>query len=48
LVLSNTAERVIDQLACDVLVVKPQYFGLRFHQKVRGMNLYAVPASLPV
>jgi len=48
LALGNTAERVIDQLACDVLVVKPRDFGMRFPQAVRGMNLYTVPVSFPV
>jgi universal stress protein E len=49
LIIGNTAERVLDFLECDVLIVKPK----RFHNKVprarRGALLsLAVTTGLPV
>lgn len=36
LLIGNTAERVIDQVSCDVLIVKPERFGIHFSRRVRG------------
>jgi universal stress protein E len=43
LVIGNTAERVLDQLACDVLIVKPKQFRCRITRAVRGPQLVAPP-----
>ncbi len=43
LVIGNTAERVLDQLACDVLIVKPKEFHTRIRREVRGPQLLAPP-----
>lgn len=46
LVIGNTAERLLDALPCDVLVVKPAGFVSRVPGKVRGPELfYAAPPS---
>ncbi len=39
LLIGNTAERVLDQLACDVLIVKPKKFRSRITRRVRGPQL---------
>jgi universal stress protein E len=39
LVLGNTAERVFDELPCDVLVVKPKHFACRVPRARRGPQL---------
>jgi len=39
LVLGNTAERVFDELPCDVLVVKPKHFASRVPRARRGPQL---------
>jgi universal stress protein E len=44
LVLGNTAERVLDRLPCDVLVVKPKEFTSRVPRTRRGAQLIAVSA----
>jgi universal stress protein E len=46
LFIGNTAERVLDRLACDVLVVKPPRFGSRVQRVRRGARI--VVAGLPV
>lgn len=43
LLIGNTAERLIDTVACDILVVKPAGFGVRFPEQVRGIDLRALP-----
>lgn len=48
LVLGNTAERVFDQLACDVLVVKPKRFASRVPRARRGAQLMTLPVIEPV
>lgn len=46
LFIGNTAERVLDALRCDVLIVKPPGFVSRVPDKVRGPELFfAVPPS---
>ena len=48
LVLGNTAERVFDELSCDVLVVKPKRFASRVPRAGRGPQLMTLPAVGPV
>ena len=43
--IGNTAERVLDHLACDLLVVKPRRFASRVPRAVRGARLAV--AALP-
>jgi universal stress protein E len=49
LIIGNTAERVLDELRCDVLVVKPPGFESAVGAKVRGPELYfaAPPSAMP-
>ena len=44
--IGNTAERVLDRLRCDLLVVKPSRFESRVRRAVRGMRI-AAAAPLP-
>lgn len=48
LVLGNTAERVFDDLSCDVLLVKPKRFATRVPRARRGPQLMALPVVEPV
>jgi universal stress protein E len=41
--IGNTAERVLDELACDVLVVKPLRFASQVARTRRGVRLVASP-----
>lgn len=43
LVIGNTAERVFDELPCDVLVVKPKRFPSRVPRARRGPQLMTLP-----
>lgn len=47
LVLGSTAERVFDELACDVLVVKPKRFASRVPRAQRGPQLMTLPVIQP-
>jgi universal stress protein E len=47
LLIGNTAEQVIDQLPCDVLVVKPKRFSIRFSRRPRGANMLSVASTPP-
>lgn len=47
LVLGNTAERVFDELACDVLVVKPKRFASHIPRARRGPQLMTLPVITP-
>jgi universal stress protein E len=47
LVLGNTAERVFDELPCDVLVVKPKRFASRVPRARRGAQLMTLPIVQP-
>ena len=42
LAIGNTAERVLDRLPCDVLVVKPRHFANRVPRTRRGAQIVAV------
>ena len=44
--IGNTAERVLDRLQCDLLVVKPLGFETRVPRAVRGVRI-AAAAPLP-
>ena len=46
LFIGNTAERVLDLLSCDVLVVKPEHFSSRVPRARRGVRLVAVASTL--
>jgi universal stress protein E len=47
LVLGNTAERVFDELPCDLLVVKPKGFTSRVPRARRGAQLITLPIIQP-
>ncbi len=47
LFIGNTAERVLDLLTCDVLVVKPAHFASRVPRTKRGVRVVAA-ASVPL
>ena len=43
LLIGNTAERILDALSCDVLVLKPASFGSRVPRGRRGVQFIATP-----
>ena len=45
LLIGNTAERILDALPCDVLVMKPSHFGARVPKTKRGVQFIATPMS---
>ena len=47
LLIGNTAERVLDELPCDVLVVKPPRFANRIARTRNGMR-YVMPQNIPM
>ncbi|MEJ0034985.1 MAG: universal stress protein [Gammaproteobacteria bacterium] len=47
LLIGNTAERIVDDLTCDVLVVKPREFADRVKAQRRGMRFVTAPMPLP-
>jgi len=48
MLIGNTAERVLNDLPCDVLVVKPAHFAKRVTEKVRGMRVVPPQPILPL
>jgi universal stress protein E len=46
--IGNTAERVLNTLPCDVLVVKPPQFKARISDQSRGMRVVAPPPLIPL
>ena len=46
LLIGNTAERILDELGCDILVVKPRTFHSRVARAVRGARLMPPPTPL--
>jgi universal stress protein E len=44
--IGNTAERVLNALPCDVLVVKPQEFARRIAKEPRGMRVITAPSVM--
>jgi universal stress protein E len=47
LIIGNTAEQVIDQVDCDLLVVKPKNFGLHFSPRIRGAQMLPPAITAP-
>jgi len=47
LLIGNTAERILTELPCDVLVVKPRGFRSRIPRARRGARMVANPVILP-
>jgi universal stress protein E len=47
LLIGNTAERIIDDLSCDVLVVKPRDFSTSVYRKGRGMRVSSPALPMP-
>lgn len=47
LIIGNTAERVLDQVTCDLLVVKPKGFGIHFPREVRGAQMLLPAMTVP-
>ena len=45
LFIGNTAEKVLDLLTCDILVVKPAHFANRVPKARRGVRIVAIAAS---
>jgi universal stress protein E len=46
--IGNTAERILDALPCDVLVVKPTHFASRVSHRSRGMRVVAPQPLMPL
>lgn len=46
--IGNTAEKVLQDLPCDVLVVKPKHFASRVASKERGMRVVAQTPLIPL
>lgn len=46
LLVGNTAEAVIDELRCDLLIVKPAHFAHRIPRRRRGVYFVAFPTTL--
>jgi universal stress protein E len=46
LLIGNTAERMLDRLNCDVLIVKPREFRSPVARRPRGAQIIAAPAML--
>jgi universal stress protein E len=46
--IGNTAERVLNALPCDVLVLKPRDFEPRVTRKSRGMRIVTPPPMAPI
>jgi nucleotide-binding universal stress UspA family protein len=47
LFIGNTAERVLDTVDCDVLVVRPAHFRNRVLRRSRGLQLLSAQALAP-
>lgn len=45
--IGDTAERVLDKLSCDVLVVRPPQFATRVSRATRGVHLVVPPPAWP-
>lgn len=45
LLIGRTAERLLDRLPCDLLVVKPPHFRVAIARQPRGLRLIAAPLS---
>jgi universal stress protein E len=47
LLIGNTAERVLAQLPCDLLVIKPRGFRSKVPRRRRGVRYVGLPADVP-
>jgi len=47
LLIGNTAERVLDHLSCDLLVVKPRGFRGKVPRRRRGARYVSLPSGVP-
>lgn len=47
LLIGNTAERVLDHVPCDLLVIKPSGFRLQVPRRRRGVRYLSLPAVVP-
>jgi universal stress protein E len=45
--IGDTAERLIDELRSDLLVVKPAHFTIRIPRVQRGVRVAPAPAPMP-
>jgi universal stress protein E len=45
LLIGNTAERILDELSCDILIIKPENFVNKVPQSSRGVRLRVVPTG---
>jgi len=41
--IGNTAERILDELSCDILVIKPPVFRNRVPRDARGARVVIIP-----
>jgi len=48
LLIGNTAERVLDHLRCDLLVIKPRGFRPQVPRRRRGVRYVSLPAVVPL
>ena len=46
--IGNTAERILESLPCDVLVIKPEDFISRVARDSRGIRVVAPPTLAPM
>jgi universal stress protein E len=47
LLIGNTAERVLDHLPCDLLVIKPDGFRGKVPRRLRGVRYVSLPSGVP-
>jgi universal stress protein E len=47
LFIGNTAERLLDEVSCDVLVIRPPVFGNRVPRRSRGLRLLSAAGMAP-
>jgi len=47
LLIGNTAERVLDHLPCDLLVIKPRGLRPQVPHRRRGVRYLSLPAVVP-
>ena len=47
LLIGNTAERVLDHLPCDLLVIKPEGFRGKVLPRRRGARFVSLPTGVP-
>lgn len=45
LTIGNTAERMLDRVRCDMLIVKPAEYASAIHREARGVQIVPMPSS---